>query len=1392
MTTLHGDRRKLSSGVNTSAIRNTLKVGMTPSTISTRHSMAAFDSTPATMATADYSALEKENSMARDSGKNTKDILDQWRKDRSKNNERKKLSDVTIMDNTGKDKGGKEKKDAPCVTVATDNKEKEISHSHVASKEEQELSMEDESDDDFLKDIFQTIDSGNSNKSTSSTTDVKSATTTPTANTVMNTTGINRIGNRSKESLGVTSLNVRLFQPMINEDNESQCSQVNMQEDVSLITQDTELQNLLRPPQQERHGDEGTRETSSKPLHKLDARRYSASTFHSKGIHDALTSLQTSLEKSRSVCNQQEAQLDEQRLIIEDLKRENTKLHTSGKDYELSIFDSMTRLSKEMNKISDFFNIDEQLAFDSGNSDSIEVVVNFLKKLNEKVVPSFLVSLKERTRKVKKEVNESSKMLRNIQGQISKEEQQWEERQQTLNEHLESTRDTLQNTQNELELVKDELSENLSLLQKTKQEVKQKEEELTTLNIEVGERHIELSDITRMCEERIQSAHVIESNAKAQADALSIKEAQIEELHESMLKRKQSLDADETALRIKQQEAEKAHAKFEAKLQLKERQLKDQQDDILEMTASLESKRAEVEAEFQRVDAVKNELLEKESMLRKEGQSLEDTKNNLDVKLDELKQKEHSLNSEVDALNKRKRLLESEIFSREEGLEAREIDLQKSLHNLDEERDEYMNRLAALEKAESQLRVERKELATKINKFKSAVKAAKAESEQKKSKLESYEKELKEREQLIDEKSRNLSEQEEELQRLKRSEQNALQKLKEECGTKKQELELLSNKYNEKSKKMKSFSTEVTKVRNDVEKKLKIAKEELKNLDDAYTTRKQEIEILSDEKNQISAEIATAQRARDEMMQAVRVKEALLEKLEFDIKKERNDWESTVAKEKAAIETQKKNAAKEVKKLFSDAESEIENKRLRYESEQQMISRELDSKAEQLEKLRSKLLKQQQKLDDDKFEFEKYIKGEHSLLETRQKLIEENEIHSKEREKELADIRCLLSKAQSEKTEAIQNLQKVLQGSDGVQKENSRMQLKIDEMDLLIQTLRVENEKVDNLKSEKTGLEERIALSSRKFKVLSEKYERLLTEKNELQETLKLYETKAQECSTLRIEKEELLRRMNELVSEIESFHKRDRDISRREQELEAERDAFADRLHALQESEIRLSSIEEREGRLKSELESLATQRQLLEEQRKSHSDDVNRFAALKQDLCLKQESVVRDLSMIENEKKILQEKTEQISSLEDELNAKMSNIAISEKKLKEYAHLMKRQSKEIKAKEKDLQKVAKLLNEKRSNDSSLVSELQLLLEEEQRRYKELADRHEKILVDYDENAEERMQQMALKIKEKDEELSRKQQILEDKLIKYEECETRLAAWQKELENIAEALKNP
>ena len=113
----------------------------------------------------------------------------------------------------------------------------------------------------------------------------------------------------------------------------------------------------------------------------------------------------------------------------------------------------------------------------------------------------------------------------------------------------------------------------------------------------------------------------------------------------------------------------------------------------------------------------------------------------------------------------------------------------------------------------------------------------------------------------------------------------------------------------------------------------------------------------------------------------------------------------------------------------------------------------------------------------------------------------------------------------------------------------------------------------------------------------------------------------------------------------------------------------------------------------------------------------------------------------------------------------------------------------------------MSSILNEKRgealSKDSALISELQRMLDDEQTKYQDLSESYEKLEAELaarplhfeepkDEEMEVRIQQMVLRIKEKDEELTKKQSSLEERLAKCDECETRLACWQQELEKFA------
>ena len=201
--------------------------------------------------------------------------------------------------------------------------------------------------------------------------------------------------------------------------------------------------------------------------------------------------------------------------------------------------------------------------------------------------------------------------------------------------------------------------------------------------------------------------------------------------------------------------------------------------------------------------------------------------------------------------------------------------------------------------------------------------------------------------------------------------------------------------------------------------------------------------------------------------------------------------------------------------------------------------------------------------------------------------------------------------------------------------------------------------------------------------------------------------------------------------------------------------------------------------------------------------------FELRRDSLVIEEADASDEKKRIAKEKRAVEDKSKKLKKLENELNAKLSNVAMSEKKLKDYAKLMKKQTKDVREKDENLKNLAKILNDKKyemDNNSAAVSELELLLEDEQERYQDLLRNYERLQLLHeqnqlnartdsfegtDETAEARIQQMALRIKEKDDELTKKQLVLEDKLAKCDECESTLAAWQSELESVAAAVQN-
>jgi len=835
-----------------------LKVGLTPNTISTGRSSSstALDSTPATISSA-YSTVGKENSkMSFDTAKSTKDILAQWRQEREHG--RNKLGDRMSTENAkqsalGVNKNGtggaRESTDAR-ETGANNHKRNGKTASAVVGKA---THTDDVIDDRFLDSILRdqfTVDEFSSIDNQLE--DGSSIRTTPTSNTALNTMGIDRLSNLTGKSM--TSLNVRLFQP-IKEDCESQCSQDQIQEDISLITQDTELQSIMLPFDADRMMEEIERDQFARLQSKKgDKSRQSSSSLHSKGIQEALFSLQSSLEKSRTARNEQDIELAKQKEIIDQLTKENASILVSRNDEKSAVLESTTLLFSEFNKIADLcgggVSIQNLNSTKAGDVASFKGVVNFVKDIVHKSIPSVLDVMSERKLQlhdVDAELEHAKNELSNTKMQISKEKREWQDDEKAAYDHLENTRKDLTSARTKFEKCNDEISKKQSILQQTCNDIEQKEEDLTRRNLQLGEKHLELEDITRLCEERIQLAHTTECNSTSQAGAMMVQQAEIQELHDSTVKWNQSIKAAEKTFLSMKEEDESNRVATEAKLQLRSDLLQEEHDDILEMTAALESRRIEIQAQCERVKEVQNDLLHKEGALAENQKLLDEETSAYLLASDSLKKKEKILCDRELDLSDEKQRFEKEYAERAEKVELREIEVSKNQDDLDQEREQYVDRLRALEQGEEQLKIDCKELSGRVSKFKSTVRAAKSESERKKIEFRELKIEFEERESELVKGSEDLSKDMTAFDELKCRGKNSLEKTKAECIRKQQELTDLKKKCKDTARTLKQMNVEVAKVRVTVEKKMQVAKDELRNIRASYNAQEKALESLGEE-----------------------------------------------------------------------------------------------------------------------------------------------------------------------------------------------------------------------------------------------------------------------------------------------------------------------------------------------------------------------------------------------------------------------------------------------------------------------------------------------------------------------------------------------------------------
>mmetsp|Transcript_32875 Transcript_32875/g.39398 ORF Transcript_32875/g.39398 Transcript_32875/m.39398 type:complete len:231 (-) Transcript_32875:65-757(-) len=210
-------------------------------------------------------------------------------------------------------------------------------------------------------------------------------------------------------------------------------------------------------------------------------------------------------------------------------------------------------------------------------------------------------------------------------------------------------------------------------------------------------------------------------------------------------------------------------------------------------------------------------------------------------------------------------------------------------------------------------------------------------------------------------------------------------------------------------------------------------------------------------------------------------------------------------------------------------------------------------------------------------------------------------------------------------------------------------------------------------------------------------------------------------------------------------------------------------------------------------------------------------KFNKISEKLSIEQEHVSQAKQSLKEERHNSSVRVNELKTKEDEVDSRIGEIksqqisnAETGKRLKEFAHSLKKQGKDLKIKEKNIQNIARLLKERKSqtlsNDAALIAELQKTITMEQKQYQVLVDVHTKQKADlrakqeeldhiHDEGADiddaseesqQRMRQIALQLKQKDEELMKREEALEERISKCDECEATLAAWNMKLDGMA------
>jgi len=949
-------------------------------------------------------------------------------------------------------------------------------------------------------------------------------------------------------------------------------------------------------------------------------------------VTKVVTTLQSSLEQSRIIRSGQEKELIHNKDIISQLKQQNQLVIKESSDYKNSLCNSIGELLQHVNGLQDCLSFDgddqprEKREHDldgiKGSVDEIRAlreISDVMKQLVVNKMPYLLEQLHENTDQIQAAKSELKRVCAQVRKAKERQEEQtrqhdktWALKQQQINQEHLQIQSKIQIEQKKLELVQTDLSQSDQIsacLRDTQQKLEQHRMTLSNINTQVSAKREELSDIEKLCEERIQSAHSIEISARE-----SVKEARNEKrsatkTHEAAVKKLDAIKCIEKAAKLEQQELDSDRLAWGAELSLKQDQItielqrqNEERQELKVMEESLLSRRSQLKAENDRVKSVQNQLLEIEAVTEEKLLILNEKEAGIMKREDDICNVERKLverkkNFDLQLAESDKR--SNELLSVETDLNDRLISLQQDQEEFKEEQQRLFERLTAFEKLEIELEADRNELTIKASNLSTTVKSAKEDTEKRRQQLDQFECQLREKEKTLTQQSSVISSQEkkftENLKELALKEEkltndslNFERNLKEEKAEHTKLLALtISNQVEEETrlknitqskikteKSYKKLSSDVLKVKEAIKNKVNDAQLELHTIDHTIATKKNELMGLQGTVQHLSKEVDDSNKAKNDILDNIRRKEKTLTKIDAQLKSGKEAWDRAECDREKEIESTLHAKMKEADKQFATMREQTVSKMMKISNDlafkHEEASCKLSSRARQVDLLHSKL----------------------SNI-TRRTLMEQKEIQEYRRAWE--EEKSLLKRDLKESVESIRHKDDEI---SSYLQANTALKASLDSSTahelILTDSLQTKDKEMHLISQDKRVLDQRVT-----------DYERQLsTLKSSTTELEQVYEEK---ISSLKVRAEREMKiaitRHDTSVSSLGKIDIRMKELQDDEYRLEKERESFMKRTDALQKSEecinTRIIEMERKESELDVEAKEIHHSKSLLQEER-------------------------------------------------------------------------------------------------------------------------------------------------------------------------------------------------